>query len=558
MNCRGFVLGFVFLWGTSSYSAEKCVAKFTYAPFPDNYEGCDVQYTRVHPNGKYFLFTSCGETHLGSIESGEVKINPTPLLGEAFPAPGSSWDLIASPRHESIYPGYSRNHDHGVLRVKLDKTGELIDPKTGHIVAPNGDILKRGSYKVINNILFDANGNRVYSMEMRYFRFSEILRDGINAQHYYSDSQVNNFYQSLSVEKSSGSSQTVGVLDQRANFRRTEFKFAADGSLVADQGPVQKICSGGTQGQHTYRNQSEKQRMELKRAQVIKKYRALNAKVTNMDEGLGCGFVSLAAIDPESILVIGLDHKIYYAPEGFDPERDLQRAIDAENVGDVSYSNMNGETPPEKVTSPYQLLYYSPGVDNIPSDYNCLNFSDSERKEFIAENFKLRQEGWDFASEYQKIQEDLGLASTRGMTLAQPMISPDGKEFALVQDTTRIYQLEIEGQCREIRNLEFPTSKVIFGPREKGQKGQIAYGDDDGKAWLLDRDKNRPVLLNAEGIDYDGMTSYPGFLTDGRILYIAKQNGKPVVVIADPNQIDPELGSCVLAAEEDEIYESEI
>jgi len=114
-----------------------------------------------------------------------------------------------------------------------------------------------------------------------------------------------------------------------------------------------------------------------------------------------------------------------------------------------------------------------------------------------------------------------------GMHLSIPFISRDGREIGARDEdtsTTKVYQLDDKGDCKETLDLGLQTGKIAFGPAGRriafaipnGVKSKAAT--DMPGVFVLDRDSGR--LARLEGSADANRIAFPDFVGEDRIMYL--------------------------------------
>jgi len=114
-----------------------------------------------------------------------------------------------------------------------------------------------------------------------------------------------------------------------------------------------------------------------------------------------------------------------------------------------------------------------------------------------------------------------------GVHLSLPFISRDGREIGGRDEgtsTTKIYQLDDKGDCKETLDLGLQTGKIAFGPGGRriacaipnGVKSKAAT--DMPGVFVLDRDSGR--LARLEGSADANRLAFPDFVGEDRIMYL--------------------------------------
>ena len=116
-----------------------------------------------------------------------------------------------------------------------------------------------------------------------------------------------------------------------------------------------------------------------------------------------------------------------------------------------------------------------------------------------------------------------------GVHLSLPFISRDGREIGGRDEgtsTTKIYQLDDNGDCKETLDVGLQTGKIAFGPGGRriafaipnGVKSKATATDMPG-VFVFDRDSGR--LARLEGSADANRMAFPDFVGEDRIMYLA-------------------------------------
>ena len=147
------------------------------------------------------------------------------------------------------------------------------------------------------------------------------------------------------------------------------------------------------------------------------------------------------------------------------------------------------------------------------------------------------------------------LRSTDGQVMSLPMISMDASEFASMpqnprgsEPSMRVFKFGADNKsCEKVTDLKIAVSKVTFSTPEQGMLlfyASGSMGNTGNGVYFFDRKVNKLFTLDDEAKRVQA-DSFPGFTSDGRIVYGAKwqdcdENNKCTdkagYVVSDPYQ----------------------
>lgn len=187
--------------------ASSCILARTYIDLPS--EAAGGIYSRISPDGRYFLTNVAGDVVILEIEGSEiVRVIKTPMAGETYPVEGDrkTWDFFASPNH--------------------------------------------------------SNG-------MRYYRWSDVRGRERNAESSFSDSEHNGFYHSSAWLPGRGtplSKRSFRTMLYGGAYRDYQVRTNSDGVVKVEPSPIRKYCENGfvgMQGEVSNRPQLERELRNL-------------------------------------------------------------------------------------------------------------------------------------------------------------------------------------------------------------------------------------------------------------------------------------------------------
>lgn len=129
--------------------------------------------------------------------------------------------------------------------------------------------------------------------------------------------------------------------------------------------------------------------------------------------------------------------------------------------------------------------------------------------------------------------------------LDSPILSKDGTEIAHnTGNGTVIYKIKDDASCEAVDTIGYFTSKVSFSYPKAGKKGAIAFNANarhmvngtptqSNGIFIYDRDSKETRRITTA---QENSAAYPGYLQDGRVAYILKNERQ--IVIVDPNQLN--------------------